>query len=145
MDNSNYIPKKLNINNTKTENVQVLNKDLDLNNQNIFPDLDIKSKSKSIPIQNQSIDWKNISKDLENKPIIKELQKNEKKESIIQSPKSDTTDDNNTNNKINKTKSSFIDESGWTHIVKSKKTNYKEKKSKDNTEIDELIKTVISY
>ena len=144
MDNLNYVPKKLNMNKNKNINIiELPNKDLDINNQDLFPNLDIKNKSNQSPIQNQTINWKDISKDFENKPLIKELNKNEQKESTIQTVKLNIIEDTN-NIKLEKQKSSYIDDSGWTHIVKSKKSNYKEKKKKDTTDIDERIKTVIS-
>jgi hypothetical protein len=143
MDNSNYIPKKLNSNN---RNIQISkpNEDLDIHNNCIFPTLPIHNVSTVSPVNNLSINWKNITKDLENEPIIKELEKNNK-ESIQINLKQDISQINNTINKQKKVKSIFVDDSGWTHVVKSTKSKYKEKKKKDNPDIDELIKNVISF
>lgn len=142
MDNSNYIPKKLNLHN---RNIQISkpNEDLDINNEITFPTLSIQNISPITTSTNQPINWKNITKDFEDKPIIKELEKQNKDTTTIR-PILNTIETNNSI-KQDKIKSVYIDETGWTHIVKSTKSKYKEKKKKINPDIDELIKNVISF
>ena len=122
MDNSNYIPKKLNLHN---RNIQISkpNEDLDINNEITFPTLSMQNISPITTSTNQPINWKNITKDFEDKPIIKELEKQNKDTTTIR-PILNTIETNNSI-KQDKIKSVYIDETGWTHIVKSTKSKYK--------------------
>lgn len=156
MDNLNYTPKRLNSkiysntlssdkhqSYTKSTNTQIVNESIDINNQNIFPSLTPSIINNDKPI----INWNAISKNISDEPI-KEL---DKKKNNINNEKE--TQQNNiilepiNDNKIitQKIKPSYVDESGWTHVVKSNKPTYKEKKKKNkNTEdIDKLIEDVI--
>jgi hypothetical protein len=150
MDNINYTPKKLQSNtqsNTQSKiqsniqsNKQILNleKDFDINNKNLFPNLISSSVVKSDNSQ-PIINWNNITKNITDEPI-KELGKknnNNNKET----EKNITTLEPINDSKIDKIKLTYVDESGWTHIVKSKKPAYKEKKKKNIEDIDKLIET----
>jgi hypothetical protein len=152
MDNLTYTPKKLQLHNKSHSNIynrsnsqsqnieQLIKNDLDLNNQIIFPNL-VSSINKNE--NNQSIiNWNNISKNITDEPI-KELDKKKTNKELQQNT---ITVETNNNDKIivNRIKPTYIDESGWTHIVKSNKPKYKEKKKKNNIDnIDDLIKSVI--
>ena len=143
MDNINYTPKRLQPNIVKSNTTkQILNEDFDINNQHLFPNLTSSSVIKND--NNQSIiNWNNISKNLSNE-TIKELQiKKNNKELQKNTVKLESANDNKII--LEKIKLSYVDESGWTHIVKSNKPIYKEKKKKDkNTEdINKLIESVI--
>ena len=143
MDNTNYTPKRLQSNkysnNIRSNNTQIINEDFNINDQQNFPDLIINTIIKntdSIPVVN----WNNISRTLTDEPI-KELEKIKNKKEIQQD--SNISESIIKNKEIPvKIKSTYIDESGWTHVIKSNKPIYKEKKKKTNTEdIDKLIET----
>jgi uncharacterized membrane-anchored protein YjiN (DUF445 family) len=141
MDNSNYTPKRLQSNTSRSNTPRsIINEEYDLQSQNNFPDLISQSVTH---ISQPTINWTNISKNISDEPI-KELDHRNKKEIQKESVSSIinvVSDD--TKIRIEKQKASYVDESGWTHIIKSTKAKYKEKKKKDTEEIDKLMQTLI--
>ena len=123
---------------------QIYNEDFDINNQNLFPNLISSSVNKNI--DNQSIiNWNNISKNITDDPIKELDKKNNNNNKLLQKNNIILESINDNKIIIDKIKSNYVDESGWTHIVKSNKPTYKEKKKKNKNidDIDNLIKTVI--
>jgi len=146
-----YVPKKIQSNyksNDITNNISndILNNEkVNINNELLFPSLG--SNNKQSQTQTQTVvNWKNITNNLSTEvEPIKELIKEKKTNNEISDKianQSNILEDNK--QKIEKVKPIFVDESGWTHIVKSNKPKYKEKKVKNtNEDIDKLILDVI--
>lgn len=138
MDETTYKPKKLNSNNLKSNKQLILNENLNINCQTIFPHL----TQQPIKIENnqQSINWSNIIIDTDEP--IKELEKKKQNKETQTTLINDIVEIPN-NKIIDKIKPTYTDETGWTHIIKSTKAKYKEKKKKIIDGIDDLIKDVI--
>ncbi len=138
MDETTYKPQKLNSNNLKLNKQLILNENLNINCQTIFPHL----TQQPIKIENnqQSINWSNIIIDTDEP--IKELEKKKQNKETQTTIINDIVETPN-NKIIDKIKPTYTDETGWTHIVKSTKAKYKEKKKKIIDGIDDLIKNVI--
>lgn len=139
-----YIPKKLNTIQKNNNTNNIINKSYDVNNNIEFPVLiNNTNNTNNNDIQ---INWSNIYKNLsEDDTIIKlnkiKISKETTIPNNIQSDVETTTTTSITEKK--QIASSYVDDNGWTHIVKQK-GKYKEKKKKNNEDIDKLISEVIT-
>ena len=142
MEEITYTPKRLQTNssrlNYKKEGLsnEYYNKD----DITLFPKLVSESTIKNV--NQETLKWNSISINLSNDTNdnlnIKKINTKEiKKCNIILEQIEDTKII------VEKIKPTYIDELGWTHIVKSNKPKYKEKKKKNLDNLDELIKNVI--
>ena len=138
-----YIPKKLNTIQKNNNTNNIINKSYDVNNNIEFPILINNTNTNNNDIQ---IDWSNIYKNLSEDDTIIKLNKIKiSKETTIPNIIPNDVETTKTTSITEKKQiaSSYVDDNGWTHIVKQK-GKYKEKKKKTNEDIDKLISEVIT-
>ena len=138
-----YIPKKLNTIQKNNNTNNIINKSYDVNNNIEFPILINNTNTNNNDIQ---IDWSNIYKNLSEDDTIIKLNKIKiSKETTIPNfiPNDVETTKTTSITEKKQIASSYVDDNGWTHIVKQK-GKYKEKKKKNNEDIDKLISEVIT-
>ena len=153
MNNQIYTPKKIQLSNITPINNQNQNIKFDIND---FPVL---NNTKLPAINTPLVNWSNIKQNI-NEENLKELNIKKKKREYInkqnehteQTEQTEQTDHIEQTEQIKQSEQTEqikqseqkehieqnIEELGWTHVIKSTKPKYKEKKRK-NTEIDELV------